>query len=155
MTTTKRWRTLKSSRWTGHGPHTSTASRNGSPTRYARYTWSNVRAKLSFADLKRRVFAIANGLSEAGVGEGHNVGILCRNHNGFVEATAAVSALGADALFLNTGFAGPQLGEVLDRESVETLIYDEEFTGIVDSHGGKRELRASGRSAPPIHAPPS
>jgi fatty-acyl-CoA synthase len=94
--------------------------------------------ELSFSELKQRVFSIANGLSEAGVGPGDNVGILCRNHRGFVEATAAVSGLGADALFLNTGFAGPQLGEVLDREAADTLVYDEEFSEIVEVHAGKR-----------------
>jgi acyl-CoA synthetase (AMP-forming)/AMP-acid ligase II len=94
--------------------------------------------ELTFTELKRRVFSIANGLSEVGVSPGHSVGILCRNHRGFVEATAAVSGLGADALFLNTGFAGPQLGEVLDREGAKTLVYDEEFSGIVEAHAGKR-----------------
>jgi fatty-acyl-CoA synthase len=95
--------------------------------------------ELTFSELKRRVFSIANGLGEVGVGPGDNVGILCRNHRGFVEATAAASGLGADVLFLNTGFAGPQLGEVLDREAAETLIYDEEFSEIVEAHAGKRD----------------
>ncbi len=90
--------------------------------------------ELLFAELEDRVFSIAAGLRQAGVGPGHNVGILCRNHRGFIEATAAVSALGGDALFLNTGFAGPQLGDVLVREKVKTLIYDEEFSSIVEAH---------------------
>lgn len=95
--------------------------------------------QLSFRELKLRVFSIANGLRRVGVGPGQTAGILCRNHRGFVEATAAVNSLGADAVFLNTGFAGPQLGEVLDREGVKTLIYDEEFSEIVDAHAGRRE----------------
>ena len=94
---------------------------------------------LGFGDLKRRVFSIANGLRQTGVGADHCVGILCRNHRGFMEGFAAVNALGADAVFLNTGFAGPQLGEVLDREGVKTIIYDEEFSEIVDAYAGTRE----------------
>ena len=94
---------------------------------------------LTFRELEDRVLKIAQGLRETGVGPGENVGILCRNHRGFVESTAAVNALGADVLFLNTGFAGPQLGEVLDREGADTLVYDEEFSEIVASHGGERQ----------------
>jgi acyl-CoA synthetase (AMP-forming)/AMP-acid ligase II len=93
--------------------------------------------RLLFAELENRVFSIAAGLREAGVGPGHNVGILCRNHRGFIEATVAVSAVGGDALFLNTGFAGPQLADVLARENAKTLIYDEEFSNTVEAHAGE------------------
>ena len=86
----------------------------------------------SFAELRSRSLSIAQGLRSAGVGPGHNVAILARNHRGFVEATTAAALLGADSLFLNTGFAGPQLEDVLEREGAGTLIYDEEFTEIVD-----------------------
>ena len=41
---------------------------------------------------------------------------MCRNHRGFVDATLAIAKLGADILYLNTAFAGPQLVEVLERE---------------------------------------
>ena len=52
---------------------------------------------------------------------------MCRNHRGFVEATAAISKLGADALYLNTAFAAPQLTEVVGREKPKAIVYDEEF----------------------------
>ena len=42
---------------------------------------------------------------------------MCRNHRGFIEATVACSKLGASALYLNTAFAGPQIADVLARES--------------------------------------
>ena len=86
----------------------------------------------SFAELRSRSLSIAQGLRSAGVGPGHNVAILARNHRGFVEAMTAAALLGADSLFLNTGFAGPQLEDVLEREGAGTLIYDEEFTEVVD-----------------------
>jgi acyl-CoA synthetase (AMP-forming)/AMP-acid ligase II len=91
----------------------------------------------SFAELRSRSLSIAQGLRAAGVGPGHNVAILARNHRGFVEATSAAALLGADSLFLNTGFAGPQLEDVLTREGAGTLIYDEEFSEIVERGGSK------------------
>ncbi len=91
----------------------------------------------SFSELRRRSFSIAQGLRAAGVGPGHNVAILARNHRGFVEATTAAALLGADSLFLNTGFAGPQLDDVLTREQAGTLIYDEEFSDIVAHSSSK------------------
>ena len=41
---------------------------------------------------------------------------MCRNHRGFVDASVAAAKLGADILYLNTAFAGPQLVDVLERE---------------------------------------
>jgi acyl-CoA synthetase (AMP-forming)/AMP-acid ligase II len=92
---------------------------------------------LSFAQLRMRTLSIAQGLRAAGVGPGHNVAILARNHRGFVEATSAAALLGADSLFLNTGFAAPQLEDVLTREGAGTLIYDEEFSDIVKQGASK------------------
>jgi fatty-acyl-CoA synthase len=95
---------------------------------------------VTFGELHRRSNAIANGLAAAGIRAGQGVGIFARNHRGFVEATVAVAKLGADALFLNTGFAGPQLGDVLDREQAVAVIYDEEFAPVVDAGARGRRL---------------
>jgi len=89
----------------------------------------------SFEELRNRTLSIAQGLRAAGVGPGHNVGILCRNHRGFIEASMATTALGADSLFLNTGFAAPQLRDVLEREGAGSVLYDEEFADIVEESG--------------------
>ena len=59
------------------------------------------------------------------------VAILCRNHRGFVDALIASSRLGAGALLLNTGFSGPQLADVMEREGARVILYDEEFAGVV------------------------
>jgi acyl-CoA synthetase (AMP-forming)/AMP-acid ligase II len=92
------------------------------------------RGSLSWSDLERRSDALAVGL--AGMrAEGRDVrtvAILCRNQRGFVDALAAAAKLGADALLLNTGFSGPQLNEVVQREKAELVIYDEEFEGLVE-----------------------
>ena len=55
-----------------------------------------------------------------------------RNHRGFVESLIAANRIGADVLLLNTSFAGPALAEVVEREGVDAVIYDEEFTATVD-----------------------
>jgi fatty-acyl-CoA synthase len=86
---------------------------------------------LTFADLDRRSNALANAWRAEGIGDRVSVGILCRNHRGFLDATYATAKLGGRALYLNTDFAGPQVRDVCAREGVEVLVYDEEFGAIV------------------------
>jgi acyl-CoA synthetase (AMP-forming)/AMP-acid ligase II len=90
------------------------------------------RGPLTFDEVHRRSNAIADALKQMGVGCGDGVGIMCRNHRGFVETTLATAKLGASALYLNTAFAGPQLAEVTKREGPKALVYDEEFTGLLE-----------------------
>ena len=94
---------------------------------------------LSFHDVHRRTNALAHALSDAGVVEGDGVAIMCRNHRGFVEATVAASKLGADALFLNTSFAAPQLTEVVRREKPVAIVYDQEFSELLAEAGRRRK----------------
>ncbi|HVD86049.1 MAG TPA: AMP-binding protein [Solirubrobacterales bacterium] len=89
------------------------------------------RGALSWERLHRRSNALANSLAQMGIGPGDGVGIMCRNHRGFIEATLAAAKLGASALYLNTMFAGPQLAEVTKREGPKALVYDEEFTDLL------------------------
>ena len=90
------------------------------------------RGSLTFEQLHRRSNALAHAFEGMGIGYGDGVGIMCRNHRGFIEATLAAAKLGASALYLNTMFAGPQLVEVTRREGPKALVYDEEFTGLLD-----------------------
>jgi acyl-CoA synthetase (AMP-forming)/AMP-acid ligase II len=82
---------------------------------------------LSYGDLDDRTGNVAAALADRGLAAGDRVGVLCRNHRGFVEATVGLAKLGADALFLNTGMAGPQLTQVFAREGATSIILDEEF----------------------------
>ncbi|HUZ28138.1 MAG TPA: AMP-binding protein [Solirubrobacteraceae bacterium] len=86
---------------------------------------------LSFAELDARSNALACALRERGLQEGETVGILCRNHRGFLDASFAASKLGARALYLNTDFAGPQLLDVTRREDVRLLIADQEYDELI------------------------
>jgi acyl-CoA synthetase (AMP-forming)/AMP-acid ligase II len=86
---------------------------------------------LTWEQTHRRSNALARALRDEGVGLGDGVAIMCRNHRYFIEATMACSKLGAVALYLNTAFAGPQLADVLERESPAALVYDQEFTELL------------------------
>jgi fatty-acyl-CoA synthase len=94
---------------------------------------------LTFGEMHRRSNALARALTELGVTEGDSVALMCRNHRGFVDASVAVAKLGADLLYLNTAFAGPQLVDVLEREKPSVVIHDEEFTELLaGAETGKR-----------------
>ncbi|MFL6002831.1 MAG: AMP-binding protein [Nocardioides sp.] len=97
---------------------------------------------LTFQEMHERSNALAHALSERGVGEGDAVALMCRNHRGFVDATIAVSKLGADLLYLNTAFAGPQLVDVLEREDPVVVIHDEEFTELLGEASVENRLVA-------------
>jgi acyl-CoA synthetase (AMP-forming)/AMP-acid ligase II len=94
------------------------------------------RGTLSFELLHRRSNALAHAFERFGIGYGDGIGIMCRNHRGFIEATLAAAKLGASALYLNTMFAGPQLVEVTRREGPKALVYDEEFSELLEGVGG-------------------
>jgi len=52
--------------------------------------------------------------------------------------------VGADVLLLNTAFAGPQLTDVCNRESVVALIHDDEFADALnDAASGRVRIRTS------------
>jgi acyl-CoA synthetase (AMP-forming)/AMP-acid ligase II len=87
---------------------------------------------LTFAEVHARSNALARGLADGGVGEGDGVAIMCRNHRGFIETTLAISKLGASGLYMNTAFSGPQLADVIEREEPQALVYDEEFSELLE-----------------------
>ncbi len=90
------------------------------------------RGALTWEQMHRRSNSLADSLAELGIGPGDGVGIMCRNHRGFLDTTLAAAKLGASALYLNTMFAGPQLVEVTRREGPKVLVYDEEFADLLD-----------------------
>lgn len=95
---------------------------------------------LTFAQVNERTNRLANAFLEAGLAPGDGIAVMCRNHRGFIEAVVAASKIGADALLLNTSFAGPQLASVMKRENPRALIYDREFDELIRD-GGKGRKR--------------
>ncbi|TML26189.1 MAG: acyl-CoA synthetase, partial [Actinobacteria bacterium] len=94
---------------------------------------------VTFEEVHLRTNALAHALSDAGIGEGDGVAIMCRNHRGFVDVTVACSKLGAHALYLNTAFAGPQIEDVVQREGPRAIVFDEEFRGLIGKAGVRRK----------------
>jgi fatty-acyl-CoA synthase len=89
------------------------------------------RGQTTYATFEARTNALANAWSAKGLKAGDGVGIMVRNHAGFLEALFACVKLGAKAIFMNTSFSGPQLASVSKREGVHVLVYDEEFSDVV------------------------
>jgi fatty-acyl-CoA synthase len=87
---------------------------------------------LTWRQVDERAGALAAALQRLAVASPGTVGIMCRNHRGFVAALLAADRIGVAVLLLNTSFAGPALAEVVERENVDVVVYDEEFTDIVD-----------------------
>jgi acyl-CoA synthetase (AMP-forming)/AMP-acid ligase II len=98
--------------------------------------------ELTFGELHERSNRLADGLRSRGVGPGSSVAIMCRNHRGFLDASIAAAKLGADIVYLNTSFSGPQLVDVLDREDPQVVVHDEEFAELLD--GAETRYRVIG-----------
>ncbi len=90
---------------------------------------------LSFGELELGSTQTAQGLRAAGLPAGGHLGILCRNSRAFVDALVAASKAAAAPVLLNTGFAGPQLADVMAREHVDVLVCDAEFAPTVEASG--------------------
>jgi fatty-acyl-CoA synthase len=90
------------------------------------------RGTLTWKQIDDRCDALGAALQAQGGGDLKTIAVMCRNHRGFIEALVGANRIGSDVLLLNTSFAGPALAEVVEREGADIVIYDEEFTEIVD-----------------------
>jgi fatty-acyl-CoA synthase len=104
---------------------------------------------ITYRELDRRSTELASGLRAIGLGAGDHIGLLCFNHADFIEASIAAAKAGLCTVFMNTGFAPSQLGTVLDREGVKTLVCDAELVPVAESSGFKGAVVVSdGEHAP-------
>ncbi|MET0454030.1 MAG: acyl-CoA ligase FadD12 [Mycobacterium sp.] len=90
---------------------------------------------LTWRDVDQRADAFAAALQALPGGAPEVIGIMARNHRGFVASLIAANRIGAEVLLLNTSFAGPALAEVVSREGrgkSVAIVYDEEFTPTVE-----------------------
>jgi acyl-CoA synthetase (AMP-forming)/AMP-acid ligase II len=85
------------------------------------------RGTLTWRELDDRCNAFATALQSAPGGPPDSIGVMCRNHRGFVEAFVGASRAGSDVVLLNTSFAAPALAEVISRENITAVVYDDEF----------------------------
>jgi fatty-acyl-CoA synthase len=111
----------------------------------------------SYRELWESSGRLATGLRAVGAARGAAVGVMSRNHRGFVVAATAAARTGADLVLLNTGFSGPQLADVVAAEGVTIVVHDDEFADAVAHCSGvaavdedaAATLSSSGRQLPP------
>ncbi|MEO3785806.1 AMP-binding protein [Actinocorallia sp. B10E7] len=87
--------------------------------------------ELSFTELDRRSDALCLAWRGLGLDERSVVAVLCRDHRWLLDSLFAAAKLGATALLLNTGSAGPQLADIARGEGVTAIVHDEEFAEAV------------------------
>ncbi|HSP29322.1 MAG TPA: AMP-binding protein [Ilumatobacteraceae bacterium] len=93
------------------------------------------RGTVTFGELDRSSSALAQGFRTLGLGGGDHLGVLCANHRDFVDVSIAAAKAGLTCVYLNTGFAAPQLGEVLLREGVRAVVADSDLLAVVEASG--------------------
>jgi acyl-CoA synthetase (AMP-forming)/AMP-acid ligase II len=86
---------------------------------------------LTYRELRDETEALARELSDAGVGTGQAVGVMCRNGRGFVEAVFAAALVGADVMLINTDFRIDALAAALGTHRITAVVADEEFSDRV------------------------
>ncbi|HEV7209147.1 MAG TPA: AMP-binding protein [Mycobacteriales bacterium] len=86
---------------------------------------------LTFAEVTQASDELAAGYAARGLGPGTSAGLLARNGRGFLVPLVALAKTGADIVLLNTGMAGPQLAEVIERERIVAAVCDEEFAAAL------------------------
>lgn len=79
---------------------------------------------ISYRNLDRCADRLARTLRAHGSAP---VGLLCRNHRGFVLGQLALERAGRDIVLLSTGLPSAQLQEIVEREQLDGIIADAEF----------------------------
>jgi fatty-acyl-CoA synthase len=97
------------------------------------------RGPLTFLEVDRRTSALAYALCRAAVDGRDTVAIMCRNHRWFVEASVACSKLAANIVYLDPSDGPASVAEVVRREDPRVLVYDEEFSELLEPVGRGRK----------------
>lgn len=88
--------------------------------------------EVTFRQLDDRVTALAAGLAaEHQLAAGDAIGLLARNHIGFVETLLACGRLGVHVILLNTGMSPAQAAVVADQQGLALLVVDTELADKV------------------------
>ncbi|MEX1171875.1 MAG: AMP-binding protein [Chloroflexota bacterium] len=90
---------------------------------------------LTFGALDRRTDAIARSWRAMGIDEHSSIGLLLLNRVAFLEAMFAAHKLGAEIVFLNTAFAGPQVAEVVASHEINLLVHDRDLADAAAGTG--------------------
>jgi acyl-CoA synthetase (AMP-forming)/AMP-acid ligase II len=101
------------------------------------------RGPVTFAEVDRRSDALACALHRAGIDHRATVAIMCRNHRWSIQATVACRRLGANMVHLEPEDTASRLADIVARADPHALIYDEEFSELLQPVGrGRRHFIA-------------
>ncbi len=91
------------------------------------------RGTLTWREFEDQANALANGLLAAGLRPGSVIGIIARDHRALPLTLIACGRAGIRLAMMNTGFGAGQFAEVTERENLEAMLYDQEFTHLADT----------------------
>lgn len=80
----------------------------------------------TYAELRARVNALANGLAAIGIGKGTHVGVMLPNIAAFPTTWLALARLGAVMIPLNTAYTPREVEYVADNGDIEWLVVHED-----------------------------
>ncbi|WP_033541818.1 AMP-binding protein [Planococcus sp. CAU13] len=91
------------------------------------------RETVSYGELQKRCDTLARHLAEQyGLENGRKVAFFCKNHASLVSGIFTVSRLGADVFLLNSSMSQQQFDRLMEEHDFDFLIYDDEFSGIIE-----------------------
>lgn len=100
--------------------------------------------EVTYGELDRRVCAVAQGLSAAGIRPGDRVAYLGLNSIAYVEAMFATPSLGGVFFPVNARLAGPELVYVLDNSDASLVVTQPGFSAPETYTGAHVTLEDSG-----------
>ncbi len=111
-------------RWRGHPVGALVAAAARHPRRRAVV---DDRGAITFAELDQYTNALARSWRRSGFGGGTRFGLLCDPGRTLLLASIAAQKLGADVVYLNAAFSGPQVADVVASEGIDVLVHDDEM----------------------------
>ncbi|MDO5731610.1 AMP-binding protein [Corynebacterium sphenisci] len=86
---------------------------------------------MTYEHFNDRANQLARALRHGNIRPRDRIGVLSRNHRGFLLALCAHGRLGTDLVLLNPGASAEQTNAVIREQKLDFLFIDEEFTHIL------------------------
>ncbi|WP_010120114.1 AMP-binding protein [Corynebacterium nuruki] len=86
---------------------------------------------ITYSELNDQTDKLAEALYRTGVRERDKIGMLSRNHRGFIMTLCAHGRLGTDIVLFNTGASASQTRAVMKEQKIDLLFIDEEFIPLL------------------------
>src|SRR6059058_1623712 len=86
----------------------------------------------TYSEMAARAAALAGGLHNHGVRQGHVVGLLSYNCTEFLETAFAANYLGAIAMPINWRLAAPEVRYILEHSQARALVCDSDLLHLAN-----------------------